>query len=196
MIKAIETEYNGYRFRSRLEARWAVFFDALGVKYQYEMEGFEFEDGTRYLPDFWLPNVNLRTTKDGPGLWVEVKGDRDTMQTEYYQMFPRLSYELKAPFAILIGEVNNYATDHEQISVTDPRGVNDSDFVWWDNGMVFMQCTTCYRVKYEFCESSYQQCEHCGGRCEYDGGRVAKAIDLAKSARFEHGETPRAMVIL
>jgi hypothetical protein len=27
-VKAIETQYNGYRFRSRLEARWAVFFDA------------------------------------------------------------------------------------------------------------------------------------------------------------------------
>ena len=26
-IKAIETYYKGYRFRSRLEARWAVFFD-------------------------------------------------------------------------------------------------------------------------------------------------------------------------
>lgn len=26
---AIQTEYNGYLFRSRLEARWAVFFDAL-----------------------------------------------------------------------------------------------------------------------------------------------------------------------
>ena len=45
-IKAIETEYNGYRFRSRLEARWAVFFDAMGIKYEYEPEGFELEDGT------------------------------------------------------------------------------------------------------------------------------------------------------
>ena len=39
-IKPIETYYNGYRFRSRLEARWAVFFDALGVPYEYEPEGF------------------------------------------------------------------------------------------------------------------------------------------------------------
>lgn len=29
MIKSIETEYNGIRFRNRLEARWAVFFDEL-----------------------------------------------------------------------------------------------------------------------------------------------------------------------
>jgi hypothetical protein len=39
--------YNGYRFRSRLEARWAVFFDELGVAYRYEPEGFEL-GGTRY----------------------------------------------------------------------------------------------------------------------------------------------------
>jgi hypothetical protein len=41
VIKAIETRYKGYRFRSRLEARWAVFFDALGVEWEYEKEGFD-----------------------------------------------------------------------------------------------------------------------------------------------------------
>ena len=54
-MKAIETIYNGYRFRSRLEARWAVFFTACGIKFTYEPEGFQFADGTRYLPDFYLP---------------------------------------------------------------------------------------------------------------------------------------------
>lgn len=58
-IKPIETVYNGYRFRSRLEARWAVFFDAVSIKYEYELEGFELGDGVRYLPDFWLPEFNF-----------------------------------------------------------------------------------------------------------------------------------------
>ena len=35
-INAIETYYNGYKFRSRLEARWAVFFDALIVEKAYD----------------------------------------------------------------------------------------------------------------------------------------------------------------
>lgn len=39
-IKSIETKYNGFRFRSRLEARWAIFFDMVGLKYEYEVEGF------------------------------------------------------------------------------------------------------------------------------------------------------------
>lgn len=67
-IKPIETVYNGYRFRSRLEARWAVFFDAAKIKYEYEPEGFEIPDGTKYLPDFYLPDFDT---------YVEVKGDRE-----------------------------------------------------------------------------------------------------------------------
>ena len=50
VIKAIETKYKGYRFRSRREARWAVFFDKLNVVYEYEPEGFDL-DGLWYLPD-------------------------------------------------------------------------------------------------------------------------------------------------
>lgn len=59
-MKAIETVYNGYKFRSRLEARWAVFFDALGVKYEYEPEGLQLDDGTKYLPDFKIECYGLR----------------------------------------------------------------------------------------------------------------------------------------
>lgn len=52
--KAIETIYRGCKFRSRLEARWAVFLDALGVEWMYELQGFVI-DGEAYLPDFWIP---------------------------------------------------------------------------------------------------------------------------------------------
>jgi hypothetical protein len=63
-IKAIETIYDNYRFRSRLEARWAVFFHTLGLPYEYEKEGYDLE-GVRYLPDFWLPNQKC---------FIEIKG--------------------------------------------------------------------------------------------------------------------------
>ena len=58
-IKPIETYYNGYRFRSRLEARWAVFFDAMKVEYEYEPEGFKLSNGETYLPDFYLSKYNI-----------------------------------------------------------------------------------------------------------------------------------------
>jgi hypothetical protein len=70
MIKPIETSYAGCRFRSRLEARWAVFFDKLGVKWEYEPQGYMIggvhnQPKRWYLPDFYLPEH---------GTWVEVKG--------------------------------------------------------------------------------------------------------------------------
>jgi hypothetical protein len=71
-VKAIETAYKGYRFRSRLEARWAVFFDALGIVWEYEKEGFELPSG-RYLPDFWIPIRPSSDTPPGAGWWVEIK---------------------------------------------------------------------------------------------------------------------------
>lgn len=57
-FKAIETEYKGYLFRSRLEARWAVFFDNLGITWEYEPEGIVLSDGSQYLPDFYLPQFH------------------------------------------------------------------------------------------------------------------------------------------
>lgn len=62
-IRPIETTYRGRRFRSRLEARWAVFFDALELSWEYEPQGFHLSDGSLYLPDFLIAG----------GVWAEVK---------------------------------------------------------------------------------------------------------------------------
>ena len=64
-MKAIQSIYKNVKFRSRLEVRWAVFFDALGIEWLYEPEGFDL-DGEWYLPDFFLPSFN-------GGTWCEVK---------------------------------------------------------------------------------------------------------------------------
>ncbi len=63
-ITPIPTLYGGTTFRSRLEARWVVFFDSLGIEWRYEPEGFKLADGSMYLPDFFLPQFKL---------WAEVK---------------------------------------------------------------------------------------------------------------------------
>lgn len=65
ILKPIPTKYSGYRFRSRSEARWAVFFDSIRLPFDYEPEGFLFADSSCYLPDFYLPSVRM---------WAEVKG--------------------------------------------------------------------------------------------------------------------------
>lgn len=68
-FKPIETLYKGYRFRSRIEARWAVFFESLGAKWQYEPEGYSLRNEQWYLPDFYVEKF-----ADCPG-YFEVKPD-------------------------------------------------------------------------------------------------------------------------
>lgn len=63
-FKAIPTRYNGIEFRSRAEARWAMLFDLLEIKWSYETEGYQLQT-CWYLPDFWLSGLNA---------FAEVKG--------------------------------------------------------------------------------------------------------------------------
>ena len=79
-IKAIETKYAGCRFRSRLEARWAVFFNTLGVPWEYEPQGFILSNGTYYLPDFLLTDC---------GTWVEVKGAESALDKNLMRLAAR-----------------------------------------------------------------------------------------------------------
>ena len=81
MIKAIETKYKGYRFRSRLEARWAVFFDAMGIKYEYEKEGYDLGELGWYLPDFWLPEFEM---------FIEIKPSTGVLISSETKAFKKL----------------------------------------------------------------------------------------------------------
>lgn len=65
MLTALPTTYNGQVFRSRLEARWAFFMNALEIPWEYEKEAYQL-DTVVYVPDFWLPSLSA---------WLEVKGD-------------------------------------------------------------------------------------------------------------------------
>jgi len=67
-IQPITTTHLGFKFRSRLEARWAVAFTTLGLVFDYEPEGFRLSDGTLYLPDFYFPQTKC---------WAEVKPNDD-----------------------------------------------------------------------------------------------------------------------
>lgn len=53
-IKAIPTTYNGVRFRSRLEAKWAAFMDTVGWRWDYEPI-----DLNGYIPDFILTRRDI-----------------------------------------------------------------------------------------------------------------------------------------
>lgn len=102
-FKVIETVYNGWHFRSRLEARWAMFFDNLDIKYDYEKEGFDLE-GQWYLPDFWLSDLEC---------WVEIKGQEPTEEEQNKARL--LALYTSYPVHIIYGNIgspNNKNTHH------------------------------------------------------------------------------------
>jgi len=77
--KALVTKYNGYNFRSRLAARWAVFFDTVGIDYVYESQQYDLADGLTYVPDFYLQRGIrfLGEEKPRQDVWVTVLRDVD-----------------------------------------------------------------------------------------------------------------------
>lgn len=61
ITESVPTDYAGIRFRSRLEARWAVFLATAGIEWRYEPRTLAIHVPRRHrlipwLPDFWLPH--------------------------------------------------------------------------------------------------------------------------------------------
>ena len=67
--------YKGRRFRSRLEARWAIFFDAIDIGWEYEVEGFEIGD-TKYLTDFRIQSFG----RNKVDLYIEIKPNKPSIK--------------------------------------------------------------------------------------------------------------------
>ena len=85
-IQVIQTPYKGYHFRSRTEARWAVYFDTIaqgqselygiehGWSWEYEPEGFDLGFAGWYLPDFRFDYTPEDQEHPSHFNWVEIKG--------------------------------------------------------------------------------------------------------------------------
>lgn len=193
-IKAFQTEYRGYLFRSRLEARWAVFFDACGVEYEYEPEGYDLGSGLMYLPDFLLHGVYGRGSGD---LYVEVKGHMTDADADKINRF----YE--------IGKDNpdTYGKSRTAILVVGniPSGANIDEILWRIEGEAYEDNGN-WPNKYNFETidgdyfAAYPGINHEGKfelfgddssyLCNMDRNATEKAYRSASQARFEHGERP------
>lgn len=160
-LRAIETQYKGYRFRSRLEARWAVFFDALGIKWEYEAEGFDLPEVGRYLPDFFIP-VN-----GSYGPYFEIKGEEPTK--DELRKLSILCREKSAYGAILVGTPGGDARSYHFF---DKDGDEESSFYSED-------CTPRF---FDWLGDRILE-GPTGSTKKFD-----RAIKAARVARFEFGE--------
>ena len=84
------TDYLGNHFRSRSEARWAVIFNFLGLKFEYEPRAYNL-GGIGYLPDFWMPTlrcfIEIKGPHPTPGEKVKARGLARVTQRPVYIFF-------------------------------------------------------------------------------------------------------------
>lgn len=174
-LKPIETEYNGYRFRSRLEARWAVFFDAVGIEYEYEKEGYDLGKVGYYLPDFWLPQVEM---------WAEVKPVNFTMEeTEKLKNLSAKTYSLALQ---LVGIPDIKAYNSLIPFNVNPSEVSDYITVYNSN-IAFLEFPFFINLWYH---KNGTTLTHGNTPIEFAPKNLIHGVKASKSARFEHGEKP------
>lgn len=216
-IKAIETEYNGYRFRSRLEARWAVFFDAMGIKYEYEPEGYEYwetEDSSlRWLPDFRLPEEN--------NLLVEVKGSDKALANDSERLALAVDYHntpasdgllilgnVPGPADVGWGKIPvfSYLSWHKGVHY-DYAAFVDWPLTIWSEKRVLRGIEEIFSRLYGYDPEKFKEdyADGCSGLSDVVSTQykviskedifsknhktLKKAYEIARQARFEHGET-------
>ena len=215
-IKSIETIYNGYRFRSRLEARWAVFFDAAGIEYQYEPEGFEVNfDGKiyRYLPDFYLPQFDK---------YVEVKPNMEKLLEDGEKLSIMIDWELSpvSKGLIILGQIPYYEINCYELPCFNYLEWNCSverrtvSFVLYDNRewVLWKYCSWGHadapyfpEIPQYYSKNLYSfdtphethnvkgkplAFELSGFTIEDTNRKLISAFTKARQARFEHGECP------
>lgn len=176
MIAPIDTRYQGYLFRSRTEARWAVFMDAMGVRWEYEKEGFKF-DGKMYLPDFWLPHLKV---------FVEIKPGAmrdDPNNPEYIRA--HILQSLMAPTIPVHVIYGNPWPDEHAIEMNSGEG----------NPFALAECRKCGGLNFINADDSWGELHDCIGDSEKtpmrDGRKLMAAFAAARGARFEHEDQER-----
>ena len=184
-IRPVETIYNGLRFRSRLETRWAMFFDQIGIEYEYEPEGFALTNGQRYLPDFRVVCYGTRIfdPNEKPfDLWIEVKGRMTEEDAEKIKIFAR-----EKPVLILsdipqtMSEAFCYADEHPNSFGLQFLGLQMIDGDWY--GI----CPAAHYGKLYLLGADYYD-EDRNGK---DISLTEKAFQTARQARFEYEERKR-----
>lgn len=88
-MKAIPTIYRGVNFRSRLEARWAAFFDI--AKFQWVYEPIDL--------DGWAPDFSLKTSLGI--VYVEVKPV--DIEPQDYSQFEKVQPHINSHMVLLCG---------------------------------------------------------------------------------------------
>ena len=178
-MKVLQTKFDGHHFRSRLEARWAVFFKELEIPYLYELDGFDLDEAGYYLPDFFLPGVPSRNYRKQKGIWIEVKPVPPDQI--YCRKLSAVVIDTHHSLILLIGAVSSGENAVEEFK--EYGWYEDYNTASWDEGMIWHKCYKCGKVKIDW-GYEYRDCFDCDGRADSEHPSITAAVTAALSERF------------
>ena len=188
-MEALKTYYNGYEFRSRLEAKWAVYLDAIGAKYDYEPEGYKLKNGECYLPDFKIYAGKNSGGRTPEVFYLEVKGDPTEKDKRKC-----LGFAKEAPILVVknLYKVRNgdWGRDCWLDDDITPDWFNNFSTVDGDEYPCMLGASKNGEIGLYGGDWMYSL-----GERSMDAEATIHAILKARSARFEFGETPKAFRI-
>jgi hypothetical protein len=186
------TQYNGIIFKSALEARWAVFFDCLGIEYYYEPHFEEVETGCTsvyYKPDFYIPALNK---------YFEIKPSKPTHE----EKVKAAAWTNDICEIVILFKLNPPTEDKENgcVCMIDVKG--KPRFFW---GYCWGECPKCGHVDFD----EMGQVLSCGcyskeqlGKMYFEEGesspnferskRLLTAYRFANNFKFTKGNTKKA----
>lgn len=149
MIKALPTWFDGVRFRSRLEAQWAVFFTVAGIPWRYEESGYKMPGGC-YRPDFRL----YEFVDDYPHIptYFEVKGAEPPSAA--LDLMAKFAEERRCCLYLAVGDIPRFQRRE-----------------YYDDGSLPFRCfggywqgpeTWCYQAPDETEPTRFYACHRCG----------------------------------
>lgn len=166
-LAALPTTHGGIVYRSRLEARWAIFFDTLNLQFEYEKEGFSI-GGLCYLPDFWLPQLDF---------WFEVKGPEPN--DDECEKAHRLAVATGKDVFVAFGghSLPNSSFGPPKHHAFFANGGGDCDYLW-------CECPQCHAVGIEYEGRSdrlpCKECHQCWTAREDGGDHVCELSNGCK----------------
>lgn len=192
-IKSKPTIYKGTKYRSRLEARWAAFFDLLGWRHQYEPYDFP-----GWTPDFVIYGSKERL------LFIEVKPVVDKTIAQEYAI--KLRNVRPTVNAIMISPdfdedgfggpiLAGYQISHKDESYYDKEGQFMEAFeVHWKNGQAGINSEYDIGSEYMAFDGMLWHCESARKAflCHYKDDFTefrSKWVDAGERTRFhyDHG---------
>lgn len=166
-MKTLPSKVGDVHYRSRTEAKWALFFDRLGIQYLYEPEGFVV-DGVPYLPDFLLP---------AQALIAEVKPSFDS-DPDGVQKLRNLIAARGKERGVVLPAIDSASVN---LLLMGPDGKGET---WEDDRGTWLVCPDGYHYDVQpVPERGCAQCRH-EGNYWYEAEEIGRAYKFALNYRF------------